>query len=324
MNILVCGAGVIGSLYAARLKHAGHQVTLLARGSRLAEIQQHGLTIEDLLTGSRQTVAAEAVDQLSPTNPYDLAIVAVRYDQLPALLPTLAANTAIPKFLFLLNNPLCSEPLVEALGASRVLLGFPGAGGTLEAGVVRYAIIKEQPTTIGVSTPTSPPSTLQPIAQALQTAGFPTRIDTDMDAWLCAHAFFITSICGAIYRAGGDCAQLSRDRSLLNQMLEAIREGFRAVGQLGMPVHPFALKVLFLWMPRFVAFRYWANYLANPNAEYIFGRHARHASGELRALADACRLLLAKTSVPTPALDQLLSAIDAYAAAHAVCPRSRF
>jgi hypothetical protein len=91
-----------------------------------------------------------------------------------------------------------------------------------------------------------------------------------------------------------------------------------------MPVHPFALKVLFLWMPRFVAFRYWANYLANPNAEYIFGRHARHASGELRALADACRLLLAKTSVPTPALDQLLSAIDAYAAAHAVCPRSRF
>jgi len=32
MNILVYGAGVIGSLYAGRLHRGGHRVTLLARG----------------------------------------------------------------------------------------------------------------------------------------------------------------------------------------------------------------------------------------------------------------------------------------------------
>ncbi len=32
MDILVYGAGVVGSVYAARLKAAGHNVSLLARG----------------------------------------------------------------------------------------------------------------------------------------------------------------------------------------------------------------------------------------------------------------------------------------------------
>lgn len=36
MNILVYGAGVIGTLYAAGLQESGQLVTLLARGQRLA------------------------------------------------------------------------------------------------------------------------------------------------------------------------------------------------------------------------------------------------------------------------------------------------
>ncbi len=34
MDILVYGAGVLGSLYAARLQQAGQHVTILARGPR--------------------------------------------------------------------------------------------------------------------------------------------------------------------------------------------------------------------------------------------------------------------------------------------------
>ena len=43
MNILVYGAGNIGSLYASLLKESGQEVSLLARGKRLAEIREHGL-----------------------------------------------------------------------------------------------------------------------------------------------------------------------------------------------------------------------------------------------------------------------------------------
>ena len=43
MKILVYGAGVIGTLYAARLQEGGHRVTAVARGQRLADIRRYGL-----------------------------------------------------------------------------------------------------------------------------------------------------------------------------------------------------------------------------------------------------------------------------------------
>jgi ketopantoate reductase len=43
VRFLVLGAGVIGSVYAARLLETGHQVTLVARGRRLDDLRSHGL-----------------------------------------------------------------------------------------------------------------------------------------------------------------------------------------------------------------------------------------------------------------------------------------
>ena len=45
MKILVYGAGNLGSLYAAKLKDAGHDVTILARGKRLHSIREHGILL---------------------------------------------------------------------------------------------------------------------------------------------------------------------------------------------------------------------------------------------------------------------------------------
>ncbi len=42
MRILALGAGVIGSLYATRLKEAEGDVTLLARGRRPKALKEHG------------------------------------------------------------------------------------------------------------------------------------------------------------------------------------------------------------------------------------------------------------------------------------------
>ena len=52
MRVLVYGAGVIGTLYAARLQESGQLVTVLARGRRLADIRTHGLALEDVVSGS--------------------------------------------------------------------------------------------------------------------------------------------------------------------------------------------------------------------------------------------------------------------------------
>lgn len=51
MRILFYGAGVLGSLYAARLQEARQEVSILARGQRLADIREHGIVLEDGDTG---------------------------------------------------------------------------------------------------------------------------------------------------------------------------------------------------------------------------------------------------------------------------------
>ncbi len=45
MKTLVMGTGVIGSVYAGHLGQAGHEVTLLARGSRLDDLTRGGLVL---------------------------------------------------------------------------------------------------------------------------------------------------------------------------------------------------------------------------------------------------------------------------------------
>ena len=47
MRIVIVGAGVVGSIYGDRLARSGHDVTLLARGRRLADLRAHGLVVED-------------------------------------------------------------------------------------------------------------------------------------------------------------------------------------------------------------------------------------------------------------------------------------
>jgi 2-dehydropantoate 2-reductase len=55
MNILIYGAGVIGTLYAAKLQKSGHRVTVIARGERLTNIRRYGLVLEDISGGGRST-----------------------------------------------------------------------------------------------------------------------------------------------------------------------------------------------------------------------------------------------------------------------------
>lgn len=313
--ILVYGAGIIGTLYASRLQKAGHQVTVLARSSRLADIRRHGLVLEDAMSGARTITQVNVAERLSTEDRYDIALISVRWDQLPGVLPELAANRATPTVLFMLNNPSGSTGLVDALGTGRVVLGFPGAGGTLQEHVVRYIIIPQQPTTIG-EPDGSRSVRLHAVVETLRVSGFPTRIDSDMNAWLVSHAFFVTAVSGAIYLAGGDCERLSRSRALLSLMVSGVQEGFNAVHILRQPVHPFALKVLFSWLPQPFAAYYWRRFFSNRKAEYAFAGHVRHASAEIRALAAECRLLLGKSGVVAPALDRLYRAIEDYASAH--------
>jgi 2-dehydropantoate 2-reductase len=66
VRILVVGAGVIGSVYGAKLAQVGHDVVLLARGHRLADLQTGGLPLVDAQSGQRLALPAPVVATVPP------------------------------------------------------------------------------------------------------------------------------------------------------------------------------------------------------------------------------------------------------------------
>ncbi len=310
MDILVFGAGVLGTLYASRLQEAGHCVSLLARGARLAELREHGIVLENARAGRWLSVGVRFVEALGPDDAYDLAIVLVRKSQLAGVLPLLAANRRIPSVLFMVNNAAGPDDIVRALGRERVLLGFPGAGGARQGHAVRYDILPGwlQATTIGELDGRRTPR-LRAIAAALRGAGFPVEISPSMDAWLKTHASWVSPVANAHYMVGGSNYRLARTRDGVVLLVRAIREGFQVLRARGIAIAPARLK-LFEWLPEPLLVASWRLVLATPFAETVMARHANAARDEMGALAAELRALAEGTGVGTPATARLASYVD--------------
>ena len=134
MKLLVYGAGVTGSLFAARMHESGHDVSLLARGERVAALRRHGVQLAEADSPAVRRVPVPVVDH--PAGAYDLIVVFVRTHQADAVLESLAGLEA--DVLFALNWAAGPEPLGAVIGPERVLLSFPTDAGTMDGDVVRY------------------------------------------------------------------------------------------------------------------------------------------------------------------------------------------
>lgn len=314
MRILVFGAGVLGSLYAARLAETGNDVTILARGSRATEIREHGLVIVDGLSGRRSESRVAVIEALDPDDAYDLVIVLVRNNQVASTLPALAASSATPNVLFMNNNACGFDELVGAIGRQRVMIGFPGAAGTREGHVVRGFAVHPiiQKTTVGEIDGRITPRVSSAV-RAFRAAGFPSATSRHIDAWLKTHVALVSPFANAVYLAGGDVKRLARTRDGLVLMVRAVREGFRTLGALGIPVTPLKLRsmqvlpeALLVFVMRFA--------LATEYADLIVARHANAARDEMGPLCDDFIALARRSGVPTPSIDALRVYVDSAAA----------
>jgi 2-dehydropantoate 2-reductase len=310
MNILVYGAGVLGSLYAARLFKAGHNVTILARGERLEAIREQGIVLEDLESGVRSTVPVPVVGQLAPDDSYRYVLVLVRKSQVASVLPALAANPHTPNILFMTNNAAGPDEMIAALGRERVMLGFPGAGGTRDGQVVRCHVVsrRSQPTTLG-ELDGRRSTRVEQIARALEMSGFPVAISPDMDAWLKTHVALVSPGANALYLASGDNYRLARTRDGLVLYARAVKEGFRVLEALNIPIIPKRYEVLDR-LPEPLLVMLLRRILATERAEVLMAAHANAARDEMQQLGDEFRALARRTSVPTPAIDRLATYLD--------------
>ncbi len=117
MKILVFGAGPLGSLLAARLHQGGQNVTLLARGQRLAQLRREGIILKSWTSKEEESVQVPIIENLAPDDFFDLILVVMRKNKALDALPVLAANCS-PNVLFLMNNAAGPDALIKALGKS--------------------------------------------------------------------------------------------------------------------------------------------------------------------------------------------------------------
>lgn len=309
MKILVFGAGPLGSLLAARLSQGGHEVVLLARGKRLEDLRKYGVVLRRWPTEEIESVRVPIVAAFSSKDGYDLVLVVMRKNSALKILPILAKNKKIPKFLFLMNNAAGPQMFMDALGKDRVMMGFPGAAGYHDGHTIvhlngssgRPAGIVMGETGGGISIQ------LEKIARELEKGLFMEAvIEPYMDAWSKYHvALLFPSLAPALYLCGNDNLRMSRTRDALVLAWRGIKEGFDVLKRLGYPIRPNYLK-RFLLMPEPLAVCLLGKLIKNPRMEVAMVRHAEVIRDEIQQLNAEFLDLVEQSGVFTPTIRFLI------------------
>jgi 2-dehydropantoate 2-reductase len=303
----VIGAGVNGSVCAAWLFEYGADVTVLARGKRLAEIQRNGLVIENAFSQKRTVAGVRAIGELPPRDIYDYVLVVVRRDQVAELLPTLAANNS-PNVVFMNNNLSGPGEIVAALGPQRPMLGFVFAGGKRDGEIIRtigpfrHSLM---PTPFGEIDGKVTPR-LKRLVNLLNRAGLRAKVSTNIVDYLATHACLVAVLAGPLaMKCGADVKSVARSGDDLKLAAAALRETIPVLGALGHRVVPPGLKILAIMPVSILAFllRQFAN---SKIGEVGAGWHAQQGAGEMLALADDLRAAVTRSGVPAPAIRRVL------------------
>jgi 2-dehydropantoate 2-reductase len=126
-DFAILGAGAIGSILGAHLARAGHRVVMLARGTRAAYLEQHGLTIRGLADFS--TAVSTLRDPRALRSAGALIVATKTPGTAAALEPLRQAQLDVT--LSIQNGPLKNELLAAAFGAERVLGALADTSGEL-------------------------------------------------------------------------------------------------------------------------------------------------------------------------------------------------
>ena len=147
MRILIYGAGVIGSLYAALLAKAGYDISIYARGKRLEVLKNNGL----LYKKDQSIIKAEIkiLGKVPNDDIYDYVLLTVRENQLYEALAELKHNKS-NTIVTMVNSLDSYKKWDNIIGTGRILPAFPGAGGSIyDDGILDAALTPRliQPTT---------------------------------------------------------------------------------------------------------------------------------------------------------------------------------
>ncbi|MEY2520614.1 MAG: 2-dehydropantoate 2-reductase, partial [Verrucomicrobiota bacterium] len=176
MQIIVLGAGAIGSLYGAKLA-AAHDVLLIGRPEHVSSIDARGLRIEGIESRTVRIPAANTVTQI---NPDTLILLTVKVTDSTAALEPIAR---------LIRNDTTIVSLQNGLGSEQIARAALGERGVVLRGITQFGAIFETPGAIKYMaagyTIIEQHERSDRIAQVLTAVGLECRISSDIaaDVW---------------------------------------------------------------------------------------------------------------------------------------------
>ena len=189
MNILVLGAGAIGSVFGGYLARAGHHVCLIGRHAHLEAIKDQGLIIEGIW--GRHVVSSmfgyESLTALKEkeTVRFDAVLLTVKSYDTETMLQTLIDCFPEPPPIVSLQNGLGNIEKIEACAGKEKTIGGRVIFGVefMEPGQVNITVSADK-TMLGGLANGIDPVFVEHLARELTAAGIPAEATKDINKYI--------------------------------------------------------------------------------------------------------------------------------------------
>lgn len=227
MNILVMGAGAVGSAVGGFLSRGGHRVSLVGRDPHMAVIRGRGLRIEGiwgehLIRGLRTFTSVQEV----PREHFDLVLITTKsYDAGSAakqVLPLLSADSLVISLQNGLGNV---EAISEIVGDHRAVGGRLIFGIRIpEAGRAEITVYADK-VMVGSPSRSVDLARLEAIATAFTEADIPTEATLEIERFIWGKVFYnccLNPLSALLEVTYGELSEHSETRQTMTSVIEEI------------------------------------------------------------------------------------------------------
>ena len=252
MKVLIVGRGVVGTIYGWALSMVGIDVTHVVRKEGLPSTDT--LDLLDLRPGYRKntrvTYAPKTVGQISPSDGFDLVIVATRHYQAAGAIRQYLPGAPRATFLLFTANWDGTAEIDSLLPRSSILWGYSASSGGPDAQGILIATVA--PSVRFGMLEGSDPEKFKAVTELFQRAGFTLDIKPNIIEWLWVHHAVNAGGIGIALWAGG-IAEATRSFKTVRLGALAIREALDVVAARGVDLKDFPDAKSVLNMPAWLA-----------------------------------------------------------------------
>jgi 2-dehydropantoate 2-reductase len=224
LNVLVVGAGAIGSVFGGLLARAGHQVSLVGRQRHMAAIAERGLEIKGIWGEHKVTNLATFVSTMDiPHQRFDLILITTKsYDTEQAVrqvYPLVSPDSVVVSLQNGLGNV---EAISEVIGPSRTLGGRVIFGVELRTpGQVEVTVYQDK-VMLGSPTGAVPQERVEGIAKAFTGAGIPCEPTTEITKYIWGKVLYnccLNALSALLECNYGELGERKETREIMSQVI---------------------------------------------------------------------------------------------------------